>query len=114
MLYLDVIDRINLRLAVIGKNGAEMSRDLGLSNSIYSQWNTRKSKPSKKTIAMLAPYLKTTAEYLLTGEEPKKSPFPTGEELSPARQELQKLIENASEEDLEKKAWTSLTACRLV
>ena len=76
---MDVIDRINERLAVIGKNGAEMSRDLGLSNSIYSQWNTGKTKPSKKTISLLAPYLKTTAEYLLTGTE--KSPQPLSVDL---------------------------------
>ena len=69
---MDVIDRINERLAVLGKSGAEMSRDLGLSNSIYSQWNTRKTKPSKKTIKLLAPYLETSVEYLLTGKD--KSP----------------------------------------
>lgn len=76
---MDVIDRINERLAVIGKTGAEMSRDLGFSNSIYSQWNTRKTKPSKKTISLLAPYLKTSAEYLLTGNE--KTPQPLSVDL---------------------------------
>lgn len=71
---MDVIDRINLRLAEIGKNGAEMSRDLGLSNSAYSQWNTHKYRPSKKSLSIMAPYLQTTVEYLLTGKE---QPAPT-------------------------------------
>ena len=71
---MDIIDRINLRLAEIGKNGAEMSRDLGLSNSAYSQWNTHKYRPSKKTLSIMAPYLQTTVEYLLTGIE---QPAPT-------------------------------------
>lgn len=74
-----IIDRINERLAVIGKTGAEMSRDLGLSNSAYSQWNTGKTKPSKKTLALIAPYLETNAEYLLTGNE--KTPQPLSIDL---------------------------------
>lgn len=72
---MDVIDRINERLAILGKNGAEMSRELGLSNSIYSQWNTRKTKPSNKTINLLASYLQTTPEYLLAGKEKSPSPL---------------------------------------
>lgn len=80
---MDVIDRINLRLAEIGKTGADMSRALNLSNSIYSQWNTRKTKPSKKTIAKVASYLDVSVEYLLTGEgQEEKPPTNTGEELS--------------------------------
>ena len=73
---MDIIDRINLRLSVLVKTGADMSRDLDLSNSTYSQWNTRKTKPSNKTLAKIAPYLQTTVEYLLLGDEepaPKKS-----------------------------------------
>ena len=106
---MDVIDRINERLAIIGKNGAEMSRELGLSNSIYSQWNTRKTKPSKKTINLLASYLDTTPEYLLTGIE--KSPqllsvdFGHGEIKKPALNEdelnseiLKRLVQLTPEE----------------
>lgn len=59
-----------------------MSRDLGLSNSAYSQWNTKKSKPSNKTLALLAPYLNTTVEYLLSGVEQKENPVPESTELS--------------------------------
>lgn len=75
---MDTIDRINKRLAIIGKTGAEMSRDLGLSNSAYSQWNTGKTKPSKKTLVLIAPYLGTTVEYLLTGKEKPAGQIPSG------------------------------------
>lgn len=71
---MDIIDRINCLLAAKGVTGAEMSRDLGLSNSAYSQWNTRKTKPSKRSIAEMARYLGTTAEYLLWGDAEKKAP----------------------------------------
>lgn len=62
------IDRINACLSSIGKSGAEMSRDLGLSNSIYSQWNTGKTRPSNKTLLKVANYLGVTVDYLLTGD----------------------------------------------
>lgn len=53
-----------------------MSRDLGLSNSAYSQWNTRKTKPSKKSIQRIAEYLGTTADYLIFGSEAQNAPIP--------------------------------------
>lgn len=56
-----------------------MSRDLGLSNSAYSQWNTRKTKPSKKSIQRIAEYLGTTADYLMFGSETKNAPPSQGE-----------------------------------
>ena len=64
---MDIIDRINLELSKLGKTGAEMCRELGLSNSIYSQWNTKKSKPSPKTLLRLANYFDVSVEYLLYG-----------------------------------------------
>lgn len=79
---MDVMDRINLCLKKIGKSGAEMSRDLGLSNSTYSQWNTRKTKPSNKVLSILAVYLGVSISYLANGredallEEQKEKPAP--------------------------------------
>lgn len=45
---MDTIDRINLLLAKKEKTGADLNKAIGVSNAVYSQWNTRKSKPSKK------------------------------------------------------------------
>ena len=77
---MDTIDKINFYLSKIGKNGADMSRALGLSNSIYSQWNTRKSKPSKNRLPAIAEYLGVTVADLLPDgavipvEDAKKAP----------------------------------------
>lgn len=50
------IEKINALLLQQGKSGAEMSRDLGLSNSAYSLWNTGSTKPSKKNLKRIADY----------------------------------------------------------
>lgn len=80
---MDTIDSINMYLAKKGATGAEMSRSLGLSNGTYSQWNTRKTKPSKKMLPKIAEYLGVTVDQLLgiekaatqegSGDEPNKS-----------------------------------------
>lgn len=71
-----IIDRINAELTRQGKTGADLSRALGLSNSIYSQWNTGKVKPSKKNLGRIANYLGVSVDYLLGNEE---TPTPEGE-----------------------------------
>lgn len=48
------IDKINMILLQKGMSGAELSIKAGLSNSAYSQWNTEKTKPTKKTLAKVA------------------------------------------------------------
>lgn len=71
---MDTIDKINFYLAKTGKTGADLSRALGLSNSIYSQWNTKKIKPSKARLPAIASYLHVSVEDILPdGEAPQKS-----------------------------------------
>ncbi|MDE6902190.1 MAG: helix-turn-helix domain-containing protein [Lachnospiraceae bacterium] len=93
---MDVVDRINLRLAEIGKTGAEMSRALNLSNSIYSQWNTRKTRPSKKTLARVAEYLGVTVEYLLTGASAAEHPTWDAKLAEDMELPIQDIFENPS------------------
>ena len=50
------IEKINALLLQHGKTGAEMSRDLGLSNSAYSLWNTGSTNPSVKNLKRIADY----------------------------------------------------------
>ena len=64
-----IIDKINLGLSKIGKTGAELEKELGLSHSVYSQWNTGKTKPSKKRLPDIANYLGVTVEWLLEETE---------------------------------------------
>ena len=62
---MDAIDKINFYLSKKGKNGADLSRALGLSNSIYSQWNTRKTKPSNVRLPVIAEYLGVSVEDIM-------------------------------------------------
>lgn len=63
------IDKINYYLRIIGKNGADLSRALGLSNSIYSQWNTGKSKPSPQKLPAIAEFLGVSIADILPDDE---------------------------------------------
>lgn len=81
---MDAIDKINFYLSKKGKNGADLSRALGLSNSIYSQWNTRKTKPSNVRLPAIAEYLGVSVEDIMpddvaapaASEGAKKAPDP--------------------------------------
>lgn len=81
---MDAIDKINFYLSKKGKNGADLSRALGLSNSIYSQWNTRKTKPSNVRLPVIAEYLGVSVEDIMpddvaapaASEDAKKAPDP--------------------------------------
>ena len=74
VIVMSIIDKINRELMKKGKNGAEMSRDIGLSNGAYSQWNTGKTRPSKKTLLKVAEYLGVSVEYLMEDDEIKEKP----------------------------------------
>lgn len=54
---MDAIDKINIVLARKGMSGAELERLIGVSNSVYSQWNTKQTKPSKKSLSKVASVL---------------------------------------------------------
>lgn len=72
------IDKINALLLQSGKTGAELSRDIGLSNSAYSLWNTGSTKPSAKTLKKIADYFGVPVIDLLDDE--KKEKFDTPKE----------------------------------
>ena len=63
------IDKINYQLKKRGVSGAELCRDLGLSNSIYSQWNTGKVAPSGKSLKRIAEYFGISIEEILDDKE---------------------------------------------
>lgn len=81
---MDAIDKINVVLARKGISGAELERLIGVSNSVYSQWNTKQTKPSKKSLAKVADALGVDVAEILPDEMPKlkeKKPAPVGDEL---------------------------------
>ena len=51
---MDAIDKINRILTKKGLTGADLERMIGVSNSVYSQWNTKSTKPSKKSLFKVA------------------------------------------------------------
>ena len=101
------IDKINYYLRIIGKNGADLSRALGLSNSIYSQWNTGKSKPSPQKLPAIAEFLGVSIADILPDDEEvllkakkESAPDPKTEGVSPTVQELFDFIDTATDAEL--------------
>lgn len=101
------IDKINYYLRIIGKNGADLSRALGLSNSIYSQWNTGKSKPSPQKLPAIAKFLGVSVADILPDDEEvlpkakKESALdPKTKGVSPTVQELFDFIDTATNTEL--------------
>lgn len=68
-----IIDNINRVLKERGMTGADLSRLIGVSSGVYSQWNTGTTKPSPKRITKIAEVLNVSVDYLLTGVE-KETP----------------------------------------
>lgn len=104
---MDTIDKINYYLVKQGKTGADLSRALGLSNSIYSQWNKKKTNPKRSKLSVIAEYLGVSVEDILPDDEevlPKakkeSAPDPKTEGVSPAVQELFDFIDTATDAEL--------------
>lgn len=80
---MDSIDKINLFLAKMGMSGAELERKINVSNSVYSQWNTKATKPSKKSLAKVAAVLGIdVAEIMPDTEEQKENPAAVSSEAN--------------------------------
>lgn len=104
---MDTIDKINYYLVKQGKTGADLSRALGLSNSIYSQWNKKKTNPKRSKLSVIAEYLGVSVADILPDDEevlPKakkeSAPDPKTEGVSPTVQELFDFIDTATDAEL--------------
>ena len=100
--FMDSIDKINLVLARRGMSGAELERLIGVSNSVYSQWNTRTTKPSNKSLVKIANALDVDVADLLPDKEKKEKPSTeNGERLfSYSDLEILDAIKRADPKDL--------------
>lgn len=63
------IDIIKRRMNAAGLTGAELSRMIGVSSGVYSQWNTGRSEPSPQNLTKIAAVLNCDVEDLLPGQE---------------------------------------------
>ena len=71
---MEIYERIFKLLGSEKNRQLEMANAIGISNKTISAWKTRGSDPSAKYISAIADFLEVSTEYLLTGEETKKSP----------------------------------------
>lgn len=101
---MDTIDKINYFLVKQGKTGADLSRALGLSNSIYSQWNKKKTKPKTSKLSVIAEYLGVSVADLLPDDEevlPKaKKESATDPKTEGVDDKIVQFIRSASAEEL--------------
>ena len=75
-----IVSRINGLLAEKGISKRDFYRDCGITSASYSLWNTGKTTPRMKNLEVIANYLETTTDYLLTGRgEKEKAPTQEGE-----------------------------------
>jgi len=65
----DTIDRIFGLMASKGVTPTQLSREVGLTTGLTTQWKQRKQKPSADAIIKIANYFGVSIDYLLTGEE---------------------------------------------
>lgn len=66
---MDTIDKINYYLTKNKKTGADLCEFLGVSSGVYSQWNTRRTKPRKSKLPSIAEYLGVSVADLLPDED---------------------------------------------
>lgn len=97
---MDAIDKINVALAKKGLTGADLSRMIGVSSGVYSQWNTRATKPSNKSLSKIAQALDVDVSELLPDTSAKKEPVAVSNELSEEEKQFILWYRNqASEKD---------------
>ena len=96
---MDVIGRIDEMLMTKGITGHKMTRDLGLSSGVYSQWMSSHSSPSKRTLLKIAEYFGVTYDNLISGNLEKEKTPTQGEGLTGLDQELIRTILSLSESE---------------
>jgi transcriptional regulator with XRE-family HTH domain len=112
---MDTIDKINRILFEKKISGAELSRRIGVSTGVYSQWNRKTTKPSSKNIAKIAEALSVSVESLLPDNSPlpsfsdvtKKEASPVGEasERESVIDEIVDLLSRLSPEQLQQELY---------
>lgn len=117
---MDTIDKINYYLTKNKKTGADLCEFLGVSSGVYSQWNTRRTKPRKSKLPSIAEYLGVPVADLLPNEELvpqegiKKDPIPKDGAVSQEKQQLLDMIDGLSDEQCRKLAGFIAEALKLM
>lgn len=100
---MDTIDKINYYLTKNKKTGADLCEFLGVSSGVYSQWNTRRTKPRNSKLPAIAEYLGVSVSDLLPDKDPsagiKKYPIPKDEAEDSETAELRDIWSSADENE---------------
>lgn len=97
-----MVTRINALLAEKGISKTEFYERCHISSGAFSQWNTGKVAPSRKSVELMAEFLNTSTEYLLTGRGQKEKPAPvSGDGLTNAQREAIALFDSLSKDGQE-------------
>lgn len=100
---MDTIDKINYYLTKSKKTGADLCEFLGASSGVYSQWNTRRTKPRKGKLPAIAEFLGVSVADLLPDDDPsagiKKGPIPKDEAEDSETAELRDIWSSADENE---------------
>lgn len=100
---MDTIDKINYYLTKNKRTGADLCEFLGVSSGVYSQWNTRRTKPRKSKLPAIAEYLGVSVADLLPDEDPsagiKKDPIPKDGAEDSETAELREIWSSADENE---------------
>ena len=84
---LEMIIQIDQLLREQKKTASKMSRELGFSSGLYSQWKQGKQSPSADRLYKIAVYLGTSVDYLV-GLEPDKESVGLRREIMQTLNEL--------------------------
>jgi transcriptional regulator with XRE-family HTH domain len=100
---MDTIDKINYYLTKSKKTGADLCEFLGVSSGVYSQWNTRRTKPRKSKLPAIAEYFGVSVADLLPDKDPsagiKKDPIPKDGAEDSETAELRDIWSSADENE---------------
>ena len=87
-----IVARINALLAEKGIQKQDFYKGCGITSASYSLWNTGKTTPRKKNLDVIAAYLGTTTDYLLTGLG-EKAPALTDMDKRDIARDLERIME---------------------
>jgi len=72
---LDILDKIFTLLSEKNITAAKLSKDIGISSGLISQWKKGLQKPSLDVVLKIADYLEVSIDYLLGREESKNHEY---------------------------------------
>lgn len=71
-----ILSRLQILMDQHGINARQISNELGLSNSAFSEWKKGKGKPSLDAMVKFSEYFNISLDYLVLGKEFEEKPLP--------------------------------------